>query len=157
MIRELIGYIGAKHPMQEKYLDKILSELSSDDAKELEEVIEFFSEQHSIEEMGEAYLVFINAFDLHDALLSGGRLSFVSVSIIQDRRTVKCLRRPGARSPARTGPGGHGTFANSAVFSLLADFLAAGGKTGRKRLRGSPSETMIMPPCKSLCNLKGGD
>ena len=59
MIRELIGYIGAKHPMQEKYLDKILSELSSDDAKELEEVIEFFSEQHSIEEMGEAYLVFI--------------------------------------------------------------------------------------------------
>ncbi|MBO4901167.1 MAG: class I SAM-dependent methyltransferase [Lachnospiraceae bacterium] len=59
IVNQLVRYIGERHPMQEKYLEKGLAALSAEDREDLEKVIEFFAVKHTIEEMGEAYLVFV--------------------------------------------------------------------------------------------------
>lgn len=56
---ELIAYISERHPMQSKYLAKVRNEMTDQDIEELGNVLDYFAEDHTIAEMGDAYLLFV--------------------------------------------------------------------------------------------------
>lgn len=56
---ELIGYVSGKNEMQKKYLKNSMAAANTEELEELEEILVFFTKEHSIEEIGDAYLLFV--------------------------------------------------------------------------------------------------
>lgn len=58
-VEELIRYIGQNNIMQEKYLCNLEDELTEEEKKSLRHIIDFLSDSYTIEQMAEAYLLFV--------------------------------------------------------------------------------------------------
>ena len=59
LTNEFIEYVSNKNVMQEKYLKSFWEEVDVGELGELEDILAFFSKTYSIEEIGDAYLLFV--------------------------------------------------------------------------------------------------
>lgn len=86
-VNQLIMAIGERNPFQKKYFENSFM-LSDEEQKEFSQVINFYSEDYSIEKMAEAYLLFVE-----DTLketkyfteLKGERYRYKSLSEVNDK------------------------------------------------------------------------
>lgn len=60
-LEELLDYIGAHNVLQEKYLrNSFQGNLSQKEYQDLLHILQFYMEKHTLEEIGNAYLLFVN-------------------------------------------------------------------------------------------------
>ena len=56
MIKEFLDYVALKNPFQQKYLLESMKDINEYEYDKLNNLLNFYSKEHSIEEIGNAYL-----------------------------------------------------------------------------------------------------